>query len=236
MLDQLENLMSDLTLASDPLQAKNLSSFFKTGKGQYGHGDIFWGIKVPIQRKIAKTYLQLSLSDIITLLKSKIHEHRLVALIILIDQFKKGNTFQKNKIFKLYLKNYKNINNWDLVDISAPNIVGGWLKDKPKEILYKLAKSKNLWQKRVAIISTLSFIRGGNFDETFKIVKLLMKDKHDLIHKACGWMLREVGKRNEKKEKEFLDKHCKQMARTMLRYSVEKFNKKEYKHYLVCSR
>jgi len=236
MNKQLTKLKNELTSVANPIQAVQLQCFFKTKKGEYGYGDIFLGIKVPVQRKIAKNYLELPLFDISYLLNSNIHEYRLVALVILIEQFKKGDSEIKEKIFRFYLKNYKNINNWDLVDISAPNIVGEWLKDQPKEILYTLAKSKNLWQKRIAIIATLSFIKTQNFDETFKISKLLLKDRHDLIHKAVGWMLREVGKRNEKKEKEFLDKYCKKMARTTLRYAIEKFDKKERNHYLICSR
>ncbi len=235
MTARLKALLLKLKLAANPEKAKILSGFFKTGKGHYGEGDIFWGITVPIQRKIAKSYIDLSLTDIQYLLDSKIHEYRLMALIILITQFKKSDNPAKEKIYKFYLKNYQNINNWDLVDISAPNIAGEWLKDKPKDILYKLANGKNLWGKRIAIIATLNFIRNGYFDETFKISEMLINDKHDLIHKAIGWMLREVGKRDEKKEKDFLDKHCKQMARTTLRYAIERFTKKERKHYLLCS-
>lgn len=235
MTARLKALLLKLKLAANPEKAKILSGFFKTGKGHYGEGDIFLGITVPIQRKIAKSYIDLSLTDIQYLLDSKIHEYRLMALIILITQFKKSDNPAKEKIYKFYLKNYQNINNWDLVDISAPNIAGEWLKDKPKDILYKLANGKNLWGKRIAIIATLNFIRNGYFDETFKISEMLINDKHDLIHKAIGWMLREVGKRDEKKEKDFLDKHCKQMARTTLRYAIERFTKKERKHYLLCS-
>ncbi|MFA6548028.1 MAG: DNA alkylation repair protein [Candidatus Magasanikbacteria bacterium] len=236
MSEKLKKLLDDLKTQANPQQATILRRFFKTEKGQYGHGDIFLGIKVPIQRKIAKNFLNLPFPDLTILLNSKVHEHRLVAILIMIDQFKKGDYSQKNKIYKFYLKNYKNINNWDLVDISAPSIVGQWLKDKPKDVLYKLARSKNLWQKRVAIISTFNFIRNGDFDEAFKIIEILIKDDHDLIHKAIGWMLREIGKRDEKKEKDFLNKHCKQMARTTLRYAIEKFNKKERNYYLLCSR
>ncbi len=236
MSEKLQKLLNELKSASNHKQAQNLSRFFKTEKGQYGYGDLFLGIKVPVQRKIAKNYFDLSLTEIAELLESKIHEHRLVALVILDNKYKNSDTQKKEKIYNFYLKNYKNINNWDLVDVSAPNIVGQWLLKNPKDILYKLANSNNLWQKRISIISTLSFIREKQLDDTFAIAEILLNDEHDLIHKAVGWMLREAGKRDEKKLKQFLDKHCKQMPRTMLRYSIEKFNKKDYQHYLICSK
>ena len=236
MTTKLDNYLKDLKTAANPALAKNLSGFFKTGKGQYGEGDIFLGIYVPNQRLIAKKYLDLSLEDLAFLLKSKIHEQRLGALFILTAQLNKNDIKTQEKIYKFYLKNLKGVNNWDLVDQSAPRIVGQWLKDKPKDILYKFARSKNLWQKRIAIISTLAFITHKQFDDTLKISEILLNDTHDLIHKAVGWMLREVGKRDEKLLKKFLNKHCKKMPRTMLRYAIERFNKKDYKYYLLCSK
>ncbi len=230
MKNKLENLVKELKTAGHPDKAKLLSGFFKTGKGQYGEGDIFLGIYVPIQRAISKKYTDLDFSDLATLLKSKVHEHRLAALYILVAKFKLGDA--KEKVYKFYLKNIKGINNWDLVDTSAPRIIGEWLAEKPKDTLYKLARSKNLWEKRIAIISTLAFIKNKHLTDTFKISEILMNDKHDLIHKAVGWMLREAGKKDEAALRKFLDKHTTKMPRTMLRYSIEKFNQETRKYYL----
>lgn len=206
--------------------------FFKTGKGQYGEGDIFLGIKVPAQRIIAKKYENLNFKDLERLLESKIHEYRLTALLILIKRYKKTDYSGKKKIAEFYLKNTENINNWDLVDLSCVNILGDYLIDKPKQILYKFAKSKNLWEKRISIISTLAFIRNKDFSCALKIAEILMNDKHDLIHKAVGWMLREIGKRDLKILENFLLKHCKIMPRVMLRYAIEKLDDKKKKIYL----
>jgi len=226
-------LKQELKKLANPKQAKIHAWFFKTGKGQYGEGDIFLGTKVPVQRKIAKKYPNLTLKDIEQLLQSKIHEHRLCALFILIAKYKKANDNLKKQIFKLYLKNAKQINNWDLVDLSAPNIVGDYLLDKPREVLYKLASSKNLWERRISILATYTFIKNNDFIDTLKISKLLLGDDHDFIHKAVGWMLREVGKRNQPTEEKFLKKYYKQMPRTMLRYAIEKFDEKKRKSYLA---
>lgn len=202
-----------------------LDRFFKTGPGQYAEGDIFLGITVPMSRSIAKKYYQIGLNDIQQLLKNKYHEVRLIALLILVQKFKiTQKDSEKKQIFNFYLKNTKYINNWDLVDLSASYIIGNYLMDKDKKILLKLAKSKNLWEKRISIVSTFYFIYNNKPEWTFKIVKILMNDKHDLIQKACGWMLREVGKRiSEKELKNFLNENIKQMPRTMLRYSIERF-------------
>ena len=205
--------------------------FFKTGPGEYGAGDVFYGIKVPILHKIAIKYKDLPLRQTEILLHDKIHEHRMTALFILILKYQTGEARLKQQIYQLYLKNYKYINNWDLVDISCIKIVGDYLLNKPKEILYKLAKSKNLWQRRVAIISTFAFIREKQYQDTLNLAKILLKDKHDLIHKAVGWMLREVGKRDKQTEVKFLDKYASQMPRVMLRYAVEKFSQNERKKY-----
>ena len=230
-------IKKELKKMSDLKQAKNLQRFFKTGKGEYGEGDIFLGIKVPIQRKIAAKFQNLFLKDIEKLLGSKIHEHRMTALFILIKKYEKGGEREKKKIFDFYLKNIKNINNWDLVDISAPKIIGDYLFRKLKEsealkegevsplrFLLMLAKSNNLWERRIAIISTLVFIRNNEFSEVLKISKIFINDKHDLIHKAVGWMLREIGKKDQKIEEDFLKKHYLKMPRAMLRYSIEKFS------------
>lgn len=211
----------------DKKQADNLSRFFKTGKGQYGEGDVFLGIKVPAQREIVKKFKDASLKEIQELLDDDIHECRLTGLLILVSQY--GKAENKKEIFHFYLKNAKRINNWDLVDLSAPNVVGNYLSDKNSErkILYSLVKSKNLWERRIAILSTFTFLRNGDYKDTLKISEMLLKDEHDLIHKAVGWMLREVGKRDKKTEVSFLEKHCKAMPRTMLRYAIEKFSPRE---------
>ncbi len=225
-------LKKELKKISDPRQAKTLRRFFKTGKGEYGEGDIFLGVKVPNQRKVAANFQNLSLKDLEKLLNSKVHEHRMTALLILIKQYEKADEQEKKKIFNFYLKNTKNINNWDLVDLSASKIVGNYLLNKPGKILYKLAKSDNLWERRIAIISTFTFIRNNEFDDTLKISKILLLDKHDLIRKAVGWMLREVGKKDQKTEEEFLKKYYSKMPRVMLRYAIERFEEKKRKLYL----
>jgi len=231
-MSSVSQLKKELKEISSPKQAKILQRFFKTGRGEYGEGDIFLGVKVPAQRKIADKFQELSLEDLEKLLNSKIHEHRMTTLFILIEQYKKANESGKKKIFGFYLKNTKNINNWDLVDLSAPKIVGDYLLDKPRNILYKLAKSNNLWERRIAIISTWIIIKNNEFEDTLKISKVLLKDKHDLIHKAVGWMLREVGKKDQKIEEEFLQKHYLKMPRMMLRYAIEKFEENRRKFYL----
>jgi len=206
--------------------------FFKTGKGEYGEGDVFVGLKVPTQRKLAREFSDLTLSDLKRLLNSPIHEERLISLFILIDTYDKGNEKEKDDIFSFYLKNIKGINNWDLVDLSAPKIVGNYLLDKDQSLLEKFANSNNLWERRIAILSTQEFIRNGSFDRTLKIAQTLLNDKHDLIHKAVGWMLREIGKRDLKTEEKFLKVYYKRMPRTMLRYAIEKFPEAKRKKYL----
>jgi 3-methyladenine DNA glycosylase AlkD len=230
MLDQIKR---DLSQLSNPKKAKKLSGFFKTGKGQYGEGDVFLGIPVPEQRKVAKRYIDLPLNDLQELLSSKIHEHRLTALIILVSKYGKSGNSGKDKIFSFYLKNTENINNWDLVDLSAPKIIGDYLLNKDTSILFKLAKSNNLWERRIAILSTFKFIRNNDFEDALSISELLLHDEHDLIHKAVGWMLREIGKRDQEIEERFLTKYCMQMPRTMLRYAIEKFDENKRKFYLA---
>ncbi len=229
----LYQIKRDLAQLSDPERAKNLSRFFKTGKGQYGEGDVFLGIPVPEQRRVAKKYIDLSLSDIQELLNSKIHEHRFTALVILIAKYRKGEEWAKEEIFNFYIKNTENINNWDLVDLSAPKIVGDYLLDKERSILYKLAKSNSLWERRISILSAFTFIDNNDFEDVLNIAELLLHDEHDLIHKAVGWALREIGKKDQNLEERFLTKHFFQMPRTMLRYAIEKFNKRKRKKYLA---
>ncbi len=228
----LTELRDDLRKEANREQAVNLQRFFKTGKGEYGEGDIFYGIKVPIQRRIAKLYRDISLSDLQKLLNSSIHEERLVSLFILVDQYNEGDENQKDKIFCFYLKNTKKINNWDLVDLSAPKIVGRHLFNRDKSILFKLAVSSLLWEKRIAILSTMYFIKYLHYDTTFRLAEIMMNDDHDLIHKGIGWMLREVGNKSLSEEEKFLKKYYKHMPRTMLRYAIEKFPEGKRKAYL----
>ncbi len=228
----LKSLKKELKSKANSEIAKNLQRFFKTGPGEYGEGDIFLGLKVGGSREIAKKYQDLSLKETEKLLHSKIHEERLVALLIFIHKFQTGKEDLKEKIFKLYLKNTKYINNWDLVDLSAHKIVGEYLRNKSKKILYKLVKSKNIWERRIAVLTTFQFIKNNEFKESLKISKLLLKDEHDLIHKAVGWMLREIGKRDLATEEKFLKTHYKKMPRTMLRYAIEKLPEKKRQDYL----
>ncbi len=228
----LDNLKSDLQSLADPEKARILSRFFKTGKGQYGEGDVFLGIVVPKQRAVAKKYLELSMSDIRKLLSSEIHEHRLVALLILVNKYKKADREGKGEIAGFYLEHTKHINNWDLVDLSAPNIPGDYLLDKDRSVLYRLARSGNLWERRISVMSTLAFIRKNDFADTLLVSEILLRDDHDLIHKAVGWMLREVGKRNLQTEEDFLRKHYRRMPRTMLRYAIERFEEKKRRFFL----
>ena len=213
-------------------KAKFLQGFFKTGPGEYGEGDVFLGIKVPELRKIARTYREITLEEVETLLHSEIHEERLLALLILIFIYNNGGDYLKSRIHDFYLKNTKYINNWDLVDLSAQHIVGEFLMDKSRKPLYGLAKSALLWDRRIAIIATFYFIKQDEFSETLKIAKMLLKDKEDLIHKAVGWMLREIGKRHMKTEEGFLKEHYEKIPRTMLRYAIEKFPEKKRQRYL----
>jgi 3-methyladenine DNA glycosylase AlkD len=228
----LKKLKKELEILSNEEKAKIHSRFFKTGKGEYGEGSIFLGITVPVLRKVAQKYQKISFNELQELLNDKIHTHRFVAIVILVEKYKKGTEKKKKEIYEFYLKNYDNINNWDLVDVSAPHIIGNYLLNKDRSILYKFAKSDHLWKKRIAIISTFTFIRVNQFEDTIKISKILLNDKHDLIHKACGWMLREMGKKNQKTLEKFLDENIKNMPRTMLRYSIEKFEETKRKEYL----
>jgi len=218
----------------DKEDARFLQGFFKTGKGQYGEGDIFLGIRVPATRKLAKEYNNLPLKEISVLLKSPYHEVRLFALISLVNTFDKGDETIQKKIYDLYLANTNYINNWDLVDVSAPNIVGAYLFTRSRKLLYQLGRSKSLWERRIAVLATFYFIKNNQFDDSLKIAGILLQDKEDLIHKASGWMLREIGKRDIKVAKIFLQKHCRIMPRTMLRYAIERFAPSKRHMYLKC--
>jgi 3-methyladenine DNA glycosylase AlkD len=216
------DLQRELARASDPQSARGLAVFFKTGKGEYGEGDEFCGITVPVLRKIAKRYLHLRLADVKKLLRSRVHEHRFTALEILVFQFEAGDESAKEKLFNFYLKQTRYINNWDLVDTSAPYIVGEHLATRTRRMLYRLAKSSNVWERRIAIVATAAFIKRCDLKDTFGIAALLLKDKHDLIHKAVGWMLRETGKRSEPAMLNFLAQNYAGMPRTALRYAIER--------------
>ncbi len=225
-------LKKDLLRLKNQTRAKILSRFFKTGKGQYGQGDIFLAITVPQQRIIAIKYRDISLPALQELLLSEIHEFRFTALLILIHKFNEADNKKKKEIVDFYIKNTKYINNWDLVDVSADKILGNYLLQKDRKILYKLSHSENLWERRIAIIATYTFIKINSSEDTLKIAEILLYDKHDLIQKAVGWMLREVGKIDVNIEKEFLNKYYKKMPRTTLRYAIERFNENTRKFYL----
>ena len=228
----LNEILKELEKNSNKEKAEIYQRFFKTGKGEYGEGDVFLGLTMPQQRSIARKYINLSLSKIQELLNSRIHEHRMTGLIILVEKYKKSSEQDKENIFGFYLKNTKRINNWDLIDVTCPHIVGDFLIDKDKKILYDLANSKNLWEKRIAIVSTWWFIRNKELEDALAISEILLNDSHDLIHKAVGWMLREVGKKDVGVLKKFLKFHYKNMPRTTLRYAIEKFDERERKSYL----
>lgn len=209
-----------------------MQRFFKTGPGGYAEGDIFLGIKVPVLRTLAKRYQCLTSNETLKLLKSRIHEERLLSLLILVSKYRDADLSQKQKIYKTYMDHSKYINNWDLVDVTAKHIVGAFLEDKDRTPLYRLASSDSLWKRRIAILSTFHFIENNDFKDTLKIAEILIRDPHDLIHKAVGWMLREVGKRDRGCEERFLKRYCTAMPRTMLRYAVERFPESKRQAYL----
>jgi len=226
---------SELSKFSNAQKAKVLATFFKTGKGEYGEGDLFLGVKVPDQRKVARKFKNLALRDVKRLLQSKIHDYRFTALVILIKQFEKGNEDLKKKIFNFYLDNVEYVNSWDLVDLSAPKIVGAYLLDKgpiQRKFLYNFARSNDLWKRRIAILATFAFIKEKDFEDALEIAEILVDDEHDLIHKVVGWMLREIGKIDQWVEEKFLRKHYKTMPRTMLRYAIEKFDTHKKNFYM----
>lgn len=216
-------IQSRLTLLSNAGDGVFLQRFFKTGPGQYGEGDLFRGIRVPVLRRLSKAYQDIPMELAEHLLRSAYHEDRMLALLILVRKYAKADETGRTCICTLYLDNTRYINNWDLVDTSAEHIVGAYLSDKSREPLYRLANSSSLWERRIAILATFHFIKRGCFDDTLRIAGMLLTDKEDLIHKAVGWMLREIGKRDLKSEEAFLGVHYPQMPRTMLRYAIEKF-------------
>ncbi|HNR52886.1 MAG TPA: DNA alkylation repair protein [Candidatus Dojkabacteria bacterium] len=228
-----EKILTELKSVSKKEKEEIFQRFFKTGKGEYGEGDIFAGITVPEIRSISKRYYkEMTLEEVEYFVQHKIHEYRLFGLLTLTYMWKKADEVKKKTVFNLYIKNLKYINNWDLVDLSAPSIVGEYLKEKDRTILYDLAKSNDLWKQRVAILSTFSFLREKDFVDTLHISEILLHHKHDLIHKAVGWMLREIGKRDQDVEEEFLKKYYKEMPRTMLGYAIERFEEEKRQKYL----
>ena len=222
---QLESLI-------DPVKREYLPKFFKTGKGQYGEGDQFLGVVVPNTRMVAKQYKNCDFSVMAELLQSPWHECRLCALLMLVERFRKSDETERKRIYDFYLSQTERINNWDLVDLSAPAIVGEYLKDKPREDLYRLADSTLLWDQRIAIVANWKLIRYGEYFDILALSERLLNHKHDLMHKSIGWMLRELGKRDKELLIQFLDKHSTRMPRTMLRYSIEKFPEDERQYYL----
>lgn len=231
-MDTLNEVRTAFRRLRDPKRAQHSLRFFRTGPGEYGEGDMFLGITVPQSRKMAKQCANLVTQDIVELLHSPYHEERLLALLVLVAKFEQGDEKQQKAIYNLYLKHKKYINGWDLVDLSAPKIVGTYLLNQDKSVLYKLARSKSLWDRRIAIMATLPSIKQHQFDDTLNIAEILLQDKEDLIHKAVGWMLREVGNRNLAAEEAFLQNHYQRMPRTMLRYAIEKFAENRRQQYL----
>jgi 3-methyladenine DNA glycosylase AlkD len=227
-----EDLRKELNSLVDPKKAEFAQRFFKTYDGGYAQGDKFLGLKVPVTREVCKKFKNLSLLEIEKLLASPIHEHRLAALIIMTEQTKKADSEHKKQLYDFYLSHTNRVNNWDLVDTSCPEIVGSYLLDKDHTPLHKLARSKNLWEKRIAMVSTLNFIRAGQLDDTFAVAEILLHDDHDLIHKAVGWMLRCAGDVDREALLKFLDVHAHELRRTALRYSLEHLTPDQKLHYI----
>ena len=226
-MTDIDIIIAELSALGGEEKARHLARFFKTGKGQYGEGDRFLGLPVPLTRGVAKSHKAADMPAVGALLQSEWHEARLCALLILVEKMKKADADGAAEIFNFYLANTQHINNWDLVDLSAPHIVGKHLMDKPRGILYELAASPLLWDNRIAIVSTFAFIKAGDLDDTFRLALLLTGHAHDLIHKAAGWMLREAGKRDAARLRAFVHEHVRRMPRTMLRYAIEKFPEDE---------
>ena len=234
--NSLAGLRARLRAQASAGDAKILQRFFKTGPGEYGEGDQFIGVRVPVTRGLVREFRGLPLADIRQLLRSPIHEERLLALLLLTDAYERGSEAVQEKIFRLYLANTRFINNWDLVDTSAPGIVGRHLATRPREILFKLVRSADLWERRIAVLATFHFIRRGEFAEILQFADILLTDRHDLMHKAVGWMLREAGKRDVTVLRKFLGLHAHRMPRTMLRYAIEKLSAAERRRWLAAGK
>ena len=225
-------VQKELARRSSAEDAVFLQRFFKTGAGEYGEGDLFRGIRVPVLRELSRTFASLSLADTVELLGSKWHEDRLLALLLLVRRFRAGDDSERAEVYRRYLANTARVNNWDLVDSSAPHIAGAFLWNRNRKPLRQLARSSNLWERRIAIMATFYFIRHGDVDETLRIARMLLRDVEDLIHKAVGWMLREAGKRDAAAARRFVDEHAAHMPRVMLRYAIEKLPADERHQYL----
>jgi 3-methyladenine DNA glycosylase AlkD len=221
---------------SDPERARNLQRFFKTGPGEYGEGDRFLGLTVPMIRGVANRFETLPLEDARALLASRYHEERLLALLLLVRQYERGDDSRRTEVFRLYMENLRYVNNWDLVDLSAPGIVGRQLRTGDRKLLDGMARSPVLWERRIAVLATFEWIREGDVKDALRIAALLVSDQEDLIHKAVGWMLREMGKRDLEAERRFLRKYAHVMPRTMLRYAIERFPEAERKRWLKAKR
>lgn len=231
-MQRAEDIQHELEQYIDPVKREYLPRFFKTGKGQYGEGDKFLGVVVPNTRIVAKRHKDAPFEVMAALLQSEWHECRLCALLMLVERFKNSDEKGKKVIYDFYLTQTARINNWDLVDLSAPGIVGEYLKDKPRQDLYRLADSPLLWDQRIAVVSTYTLIRNHDFIDILSLSERLLHHKHDLMHKAVGWMLREMGKRDKDLLVQFLEKHCTVMPRTMLRYAIEKFPEEERREFM----
>jgi 3-methyladenine DNA glycosylase AlkD len=219
--------------SADPEKAAFMPRYFKNGKGEYGEGDRFYGVTVPECRRIARAGQDLDDRQVETLLRSPMHEERSIALLILVERFRRGERRDRERVFRLYRRRLDRVNNWDLVDASAPTIAGGYFEDRDKGQLYRWARSRRLWERRIAMLSTYRYIKQGDFEDALAIARILRDDEEDLIHKAVGWMLREIGKRDRSTEERFIRAHHAKMPRTMLRYAIEKFPEKLRKSYLA---
>ena len=225
-------VQAELKEQADESRARHAMRFFKTGPGEYGEGDKFLGVRVPEQRKIAKKYRHLPLDEVRNLIRSPYHEERLTGLLILTYRFPKSDEHERMAIFKFYISHTPFVNNWDLVDVTAPKIVGHWLEKRSRKLLYELAGSESVWERRIAMLSTMHFIRNDDLKDTLQLAETLLKDTHDLIHKAVGWMLREAGKKDLQKLEAFLDRHAGNMPRTMLRYAIERLPESRRRYYM----
>jgi 3-methyladenine DNA glycosylase AlkD len=233
---RVDRVRREVRALSDPERARNLQRFFKTGPGEYGEGDRFLGLTVPMIRSVAKRFEMLPLDGVRTLLASRYHEERLLALLLLVRQYERGDDSRRAEVFRLYMENLRYVNNWDLVDLSAPGIVGRQLRTGDRSLLDGLARSPVLWERRIAVLATFDWIRDGDIKDALRIAGLLVSDQADLIHKAVGWMLRELGKRDLEAERRFLRKYAHVMPRTMLRYAIERFPEAERKQWLKAKR
>lgn len=225
-------VLSELLSMANPEKATFLQRFFKTGPGQYAEGDVFLGLVVPLTRSIAKANKQTPLSELQLLMESEYHEARLCALLIVMEQFKKATQTEQKALFDFYIKNTSRINNWDLVDVTCPHVVGVYLLDKDRSLLYELAESDNLWEQRIAMVSTVTFIRSREYTDTLALAERLMTHTHDLMHKAVGWMLREVGKKDRATLTDFLEQYATQLPRTALRYAIEHYPEEQRQYFL----